>query len=82
LWRENHYENLKFIIMKKVLFAAFAGICVLSSVMATSGNSGKINSNPATPQIVRDTVPGKKTDTSSYPKRDTASMPRLDQHQQ
>jgi hypothetical protein len=67
--------------MKKVLFAAFAGICVLSSVMATSGNPGKINSNPITTQNLRDTVPGKKSDTSSYPKRDTTSMPRLDQHQ-
>jgi hypothetical protein len=67
--------------MKKVLFAAIAGICVLSSVMATSGNSGKINSNPVIPRNVRDTVPAKKTDTSSYPKKDTTSMPRLNQNQ-
>jgi hypothetical protein len=74
-------ENLNFIIMKKVLFAAFAGICVLSSVMATSGDSGKINANPRINQIIRDTVPGKKSDTSTYPKRDTTSMPRLSQNQ-
>jgi hypothetical protein len=67
--------------MKKVLFAAIAGICVLSSVMATSGHSVKINSKSAVQHTIRDTVPGKKSDTSSYPKRDTASMPRLNQNQ-
>jgi hypothetical protein len=67
--------------MKKVLLAAFAGICVLSSIMATTVNSGKINSNPTMNQVIRDTVPGKKSDTSSYPKRDTTSMPRVDQNQ-
>jgi hypothetical protein len=75
------HGNLKFIIMKKVLFAAFAGICVLSSVLASSGNSGKININPRVDHMIRDTIPGKKNDTSSYPKRDTTSMPRLDQSQ-
>jgi hypothetical protein len=67
--------------MKKVLFAAFAGICVLSSVMATSENSRKFSSNTRINQIIRDTIPNKKTDTSSKPKRDTTSMPRLDQNQ-
>jgi hypothetical protein len=67
--------------MKKVLFAALAGICVLSSVMATSGNAGKINASSVIKQMIRDTVPGKKSDTSSYPKRDTASMPRFNQNQ-
>lgn len=67
--------------MKKVLFAAFAGVCVLSSVMATSSNAGKVNSRSTINQLVRDTIPGKKADTSSYPKKDTASMPRLNQDQ-
>ena len=67
--------------MKKVLFAAFAGVCVLSSVMATSANGGKMYSRTVSNQLVRDTIPSKKTDTSSYPKKDTASMPRLDQNQ-
>jgi hypothetical protein len=74
-------ENLKFIIMKKVFFAAVAGICVLTSVMAGSGNSGKINGSTAINHMIRDSVPGKKSDTSSYPKRDTTSMPRLHQNQ-
>jgi hypothetical protein len=60
--------------MKKVLFAAFAGICVLSSVMATSGDSGKINAKPGINQMIRDTVPNKKSDTSSYPKKDTTRL--------
>ena len=64
--------------MKKVLFAAIAGICVLSSVMATTANSGKIKINTGINGMIRDTVPGKKTDTSSYPKRDTTAVPRLD----
>jgi len=67
--------------MKKVLFAAFAGVCVLSSVMATSSNGGKMYSRTVSNQQVRDTIPNKKTDTSSYQKKDTTSMPRLDQNQ-
>jgi hypothetical protein len=60
--------------MKKVLFAAFAGMCVISSIMATSANTGTVKGNPGIDQIIRDTVPGKKSDTSSYPKRDTARL--------
>jgi hypothetical protein len=63
--------------MKKVLLFAFAGICVVSSIMATSANTGIINSNQQLNQLVRDTVPNKKTDTSRYPKRDTTSMPKM-----
>ena len=63
--------------MKKVLFAAFAGMCVISSIMATSSNTGRINSNQQLSQLVRDTVPGRKSDTSRYPKRDTTSMPKI-----
>ncbi|HEY4966038.1 MAG TPA: hypothetical protein VII28_06550, partial [Puia sp.] len=59
--------------------AAFAGICVLSSVMATSGNAGKVKKDAGREQVIRDSVPGKKKDTSSYPKRDTTA--RLDQQQ-
>ena len=66
--------------MKKVLFAAFAGICVLSSVMATSGHSGKIDRNVGTNQVIRDSVPNRKTDTSSYPKRDTTARLNQQQH--
>lgn len=65
--------------MKKALFAAFAGMCVVSSIMATSANPDRVKNSTRTDQIVRDTIPSKKTDTSSYPKRDTASMPRLTQ---
>jgi hypothetical protein len=68
--------------MKKVSFAAFAGLCIFSSVMSSSANSGKINTKPEINQMAGDTMPNKKADTSSYPKRDTASMPRLDRNQQ
>jgi hypothetical protein len=63
--------------MKKVLFAAFGGMVVISSIMATSANSGGINSNQQLSQIVRDTVPGRKSDTSRSPKRGTTSMPKI-----
>jgi hypothetical protein len=66
--------------MKKVLFAAFAGGCLMVSVMGTSANAGKTNHNTAISQyMLKDTVPGKgkRSDTSSYPKKDTSSMPRL-----
>jgi len=66
--------------MKKVVFAALAGICVLSSFIGASGNSVKINGNAGTRQVIRDTVPNKKTDTSSNPKRDTTSHLDLNQH--
>jgi hypothetical protein len=63
--------------MKKVLFSALAGICVISSIMGFSASTGKINSNQQLNQFVRDTIPNKKTDTSRYPKRDTTSMPKM-----
>jgi hypothetical protein len=63
--------------MKKVLFAAFAGMCVISSIMATSANTGRINSNQQLSQLLRDTVPSRKSDTSRSPKRDTTSMPKI-----
>lgn len=53
--------NLKFSIMKKVLFAAFAGICIISSIMATPATKGKVKINRLS-QNVNDTVP--KPDTS------------------
>jgi len=43
--------------MKKVLFAAFAGLCVVSSIMATSTTTGKLTRFQQINQIVRDTVP-------------------------
>jgi hypothetical protein len=61
--------------MKKALFAAFAGVCVISSLMATSTN-GKLKTSQHQVQFVRDTIPG-KTDTTRYPKHDTTKMPRL-----
>jgi len=46
--------------MKKVLFAAFAGGCLMVSVMGTSANAGKTNHNTAISQyMLKDTVPGK-----------------------
>jgi hypothetical protein len=48
--------------MKKVLFAAFAGMCVVSSIMATSANTGKLSSTRQINQVLRDTVP--PTDTA------------------
>jgi hypothetical protein len=63
--------------MKKVLFAGFAGICVISSIMATPANKGKMNISQKTDQNMRDTIPSKKTDTSRHPKPDTTSMPRI-----
>jgi hypothetical protein len=66
--------------MKKVLFAAFAGVCVLSSVMATSAHHEKRQSGSSivVKPFMYDTVPGRKTDTSRYPKpTDTTSMPKL-----
>jgi hypothetical protein len=66
--------------MKKVLFAAFTVMCILSSIMATSANQDKMESSSkfVRKQFVNDTVPGRKTDTSRYPKpTDTTSMPKL-----
>jgi hypothetical protein len=66
--------------MKKVLFAAFAGICVISSIMATPAHPGtkKMDSQVMARQFMNDTVPGRKTDTSRYPKpTDTTSMPKM-----
>jgi len=48
--------------MKKVLFAAFAGMCVVSSIMATSANTGKLSRNQQINQVLRDTLP--PTDTT------------------
>lgn len=79
--------------MKKVLFAAFAGMCVISSIMATSANTGKI-SNLRISQVLCDTVPPKDTSkiaevfvmSDTIPKKksdtthkpsDTTSMPRI-----
>jgi len=62
--------------MKKVLFAAFAGICIVSSIMATPAHKGTADNKIRIGQY--DTIPGKKTDTSRYPKPgDTTSMPKL-----
>ena len=47
--------------MKKVLFAAFAGMCVFSSIMATSANTGKVSSNQNVNQVLRDTIPPSDT---------------------
>jgi len=64
--------------MKKLLVVAFAGLCVASSIMATTAGPGKFKTYPSADRMtIRDTVPGKKSDTSSYPKRDTSSMPRV-----
>jgi hypothetical protein len=62
--------------MKKALLAAFAGVCVISSIMAGSGKDGKITSVKMENRMLKDTIPG-KTDTSRYPKHDTTKMPRL-----
>ena len=43
--------------MKKVLFAAFAGLCVVSSIMATSTTTGKLTRFQQINQIVRYTIP-------------------------
>ena len=69
--------KLKFIKMKKVLFAAFACLCVASSITATSAGTGKQNINRRMDQLIRDTIPNKKTDTSRSPKPDTTSMPKF-----
>jgi hypothetical protein len=63
--------------MKKVLFAAFAGLCVISSIRATSAGTGRISNSQQVSQVIRDTIPGKKSDTSRTPKRDTTSMPKV-----
>ncbi len=61
--------------MKKALLAAFAGVCVISSIMAGSGKDGKVIIKMEN-RMLTDTIPG-KTDTSRYPKHDTTKMPRL-----
>jgi hypothetical protein len=63
--------------MKKALFVAFAALCAISSIMATTTKTGKINSNQQMNRFIQDTIPGRKTDTSTYPKRDTTTMPRM-----
>lgn len=62
--------------MKKVYLAAVAGLCVMTSIMATSVPKGKTGAN-GTYYTKNDTVPGRKYDTSRNPKPDTASMPRI-----
>ncbi len=66
--------------MKKALVAAFAVVCVISSIMAGSGKEGKMVSVKMENRMLRDTVPG-KTDTSRWPKHDTTNMPRLTDRQ-
>jgi len=62
--------------MKKVLFAAFAGLCVFTSLMGTSVNSGKIYGHQNTDRlIIRDTVP--QPDTTRDPKPDTTRRRHL-----
>jgi hypothetical protein len=66
--------------MKKVLFAAFAGFCILSSFRTTSVHQTKLESGSRTHAMLwmNDSTPGKKTDTSRYPKPgDTTSMPKM-----
>ena len=53
--------NIKFIIMKKVLFAAFAGLCVITSIMATPAEKGKSRTVFQIKQSLTDTVPPKDT---------------------
>jgi hypothetical protein len=62
--------------MKKALLAAFAGMCVIFSIMAGFGQTGKTRSVKMENRMLRDTIPG-KTDTSRYPKHDTTKMPRF-----
>jgi len=62
--------------MKKALLAAFAGVCVISSIMAGAGKDEKVTSVKMENRMLKDTIPG-KTDTSRYPKHDTTKMPRL-----
>jgi hypothetical protein len=62
--------------MKKALFAAFGVVCVISSIMAGSGNNGRVTNVKMENRMLRDTIPG-KTDTSRYPKHDTTNMPRF-----
>ncbi len=62
--------------MKKALFAAFAGLCILTSVMSTSVNAGKTYGYQKTDLLfLRDTVP--QPDTTRNPKRDTTRRPYL-----
>ena len=48
--------NIKFIIMKKVLFAAFGGLCVITSIMATPAEKGKSRTVLQIKQSLTDTV--------------------------
>ena len=44
--------------MKKALFAAFAGLCILTSVMSTSVNAGKTYGYQKTDRLIlSDTIP-------------------------
>jgi hypothetical protein len=66
--------------MKKVLFTAFAGFCIFSSIMATSPHhQKKIKGNRQADQYIyiKDSIPDKKTDTSHIPKQDTMAMPQI-----
>jgi hypothetical protein len=75
--------------MKKVLFAAFAGLCVITSIMATPAEKGKRVRVSQIQQSLNDTVPPKDTtkkisdvyiqslnDTVPPPK-DTTSTPKI-----
>jgi hypothetical protein len=67
--------------MKKAFLVAFAGVCVISSIMAGAGKEGKVISAKMENRMLRDTIPG-KTDTSRYPKHDTTNLPRFADGQQ
>ena len=47
--------------MKKVLFAALAGLCVITSIMATPAEKGKSRAVLQIKQSLTDTVPPKDT---------------------
>jgi hypothetical protein len=72
--------------MKKVLFAAFAGLCLMTTMMSNS-TVKKTNCRRSVSQVLRDSVPPKK-DTSKFaelyvladtitPKKDTTKFAEL-----
>jgi len=73
-------------IMKKKLFAAFAGMCIVSSLMAITANKGKTDRlinlsdttiKPAeTTKVSKFVIKKQFTDTTSKPS-DTTKVPKM-----
>jgi hypothetical protein len=64
--------------MKKILLIAVAAICMLCSYVNSASQPTSANPNHYSALILRDTIPGKPSDTSKMPAPmpDTSRIPK------